>query len=183
MIAHACQHLAELKMHAGIVGMQLGTPAKRLNFIFVIHFGQLVELRFGAGVFGMLKHLLRLAFNRPFQAVDLGVFIDRMQRRVVGVGLEALREHLLGLVEIAVAAIDFGQVEIGVDSLGVGEDFFDQALLRGKLLVLEPVELGCLRLGRLGAAAAAARSSRASSSLARLIVELAESALICRFAS
>ena len=130
--------------------MQLDAAAKRLDLVLVEHLGQLVELDLGAGVLRMLQHALRLALDRPLQAADLRVLVDRLQRLVVGIGLEALGQDLLGLVEIAVPAIDVGQLEVGVDRLGVGHDLLDQPLLGRELLLLEPLELGFPRLGRLG---------------------------------
>ena len=65
MIADPRQDLAKLKMHARVVGMQFDATAICLNFIFIQHFGQLIELRLVTGIFRMLKHLLRLGYRWP----------------------------------------------------------------------------------------------------------------------
>ncbi len=111
---------------------------------------ELIELGLGAGVLGVLEHALALALLGSLQAADLRIFVDRHEAGVVGVGLEPLGQDLFGLFEIAVVAIELGELDIGMDGLGVADDFLDQALLGRELFLLEPFELGVQRLGRLG---------------------------------
>ena len=115
MIADPRQDHAQVEVQLGILGVELHAAAKRLDLVLVEHLVQLVELGLGAGVLGILLHALLLAVPGLFQAADLRVLVDRRQTVVVGIGLEALGQDLLGLVEIAVLPIDVGQLDVGVN--------------------------------------------------------------------
>ena len=134
-------------MQLGILGMELHPAAERLDLVLVEHLGQLVELDLCGGLLRPLLDAVLLLLDGARQAEELRVLVDLHQALVLGIGLQALGEDLLGLVEIAVLAIDIGELDVGVGRRRVADDLLDQALLGRELFLLELVELGLHGLG------------------------------------
>ncbi len=182
VLADSLQDHAKLKVQGPVFRVQVHPPAERLDLVLVEHLGQLVELDLGSRVVGPFADDLGLFLDRTFQAADLGVLESGQKDRIAGVGLDAFGQHFLGLIQVAALPIEVGQVEIGVNRLGVAQNVLDEPLLGRELLLFEPIELGVERLAGLdrGLGVAVERVLQ-SGALDRRAA--ADSALICRLAS